>query len=173
MTSECASGHAGSQDHRQHLPPQGTLGGIHAGSDFPPRCLVCSSHKIVSVRVSVLMCAGLYGTGEGTVCASMDPIQDLGTLTRLRATPWGQWAGELCQGGCSHPRLWPGTGQLLGAFLLFISGCHWIVSTVSGAKPRMARSPGPVHASLSGGLGETGSSGLLGECGLGTRKNAK
>lgn len=166
MTSECVSGHSGSQDHRQHLPPLGTLGGIHAGSDFPPRCLVCSSHKIVSVHVSILVCPGLYGTGEGTVCASIEPIQDLGTLIRLRATLWGQWAGELC-------RLWPGTGQLLGAFFLFISGCHWIVSTMSGAKPRMARSPGSIHASLSGGLGETGSRGLLGECGLGTRKNAK
>lgn len=155
------------------MPPQGTLGGIHAGSDFPRRCLVCCSLKIVSVRVSILVCPGLYGTGEGTVCASMDPIQDLGTLTRLRATPWGQWAGELCQGGCSHPRLWPGTGQLLGAFLLFISGCHRIVCSMSGAKPRMARSQAPSMPPCQEAWGKLGAEGCLVSVGSELEKNAK
>lgn len=114
------------------------------GLTFHPA--VCSPHKVGSVHMSISGYPGLHATGQGTARASMFPTQDLGTLIWLRATRWGRRAGELHWGGCSHLRFWSGTGQLLGAFLFFKSWYHWIVSPMSSAKPRMARSPGPGHA---------------------------
>lgn len=62
----------------------------------------------------------------------------------------------------------------LRGFLIFQILCHWIVSTMSGTKPRMTRSSCPVHALplRSPGGNKTGSRGLHGEGGLRTRKVA-
>lgn len=120
VTSQCASGHSGSQDHRQHPLTLGHPGlGSMLGLTFHPA--VCSPHKVVSVHVSISGCPGLHATGQGTARASMFPTQDLGMLIWLRATRRGRRVWELHQGGRSHPRLWSRTGQLIGAFLFFKS----------------------------------------------------
>lgn len=99
-------------------------------------------------------------------------LPDLGTLTwpklhhgaRGRGTYNSEVAGTISS-DLKH---------LEGAFF-FKSSCHWIVSIMSGTKPRMARSLCPVHAFPVRRLGgnKTGSVGLLRDYGLSTRQVTK
>ena len=75
---------------------------------------------------------------------------------RAQGAPRSQGTADLWQGGCSYPRLWSGQGN---CFLVFSSGCHWVITTTSDAKERPGRW---VQALSVGGRGRAGSRGLCG-----------
>lgn len=74
---------------------------------------------------------------------------------RARGAPRSQGTADLWQGGCSYPRLCSGQGN---CFLVFSSGCHWVITTTSDAKERPGRwaQSRPSLLEAGGGLGAEG-----------------
>lgn len=58
---------------------------------------VYDPHKEASVHMSTSGCPSLHG--PCTACASTYPIPDFGDTDIAQGYPWGQWVGEVQQGG--------------------------------------------------------------------------